>query len=119
MSKNDENPPEILIVLDEKGKAKKKITDPDEIRNMIRKGTQIHFYDQKNILRPRGGEMEKESLSLSIYEKLESAFESWTDKKYGDALSRAGAIKQIEKNAKEEFETAMKAFKQKYRRRKR
>ena len=47
-----------------------------------------HLYRSENLLRPRGGKLQKESLSLKILEQLRSSYESWSDPKYGDSLSK-------------------------------
>jgi len=59
--------------------------------------TQVHLYDFRNILMPRGT-MQKESLSLYISEKLQSAFDSWTDPKYGDSLPKDVVLQKMYKN---------------------
>jgi len=70
----------------------------------------IHFYSIKNILRPRGGVMEKESLSEVIYERMKLAFDSWTDPKYADSKKPVIVYRQIMKNLEEEVAIAIQKF---------
>lgn len=72
----------------------------------------IHFYPIENVLRPRGGggEMQKESLSLSIYERLMGAAESWTNPEYGDSVSLTEAMEIILRNLDEEVALAKQRF---------
>ena len=70
----------------------------------------IHLYSFRNVLRPRGGTMEKESLGLDIYERLQGAYEEWTNPKYGDNPEASEVLKQIRKNLMEEVETAWNKF---------
>lgn len=74
---------------------------PDAVR--------IHLYDSNDILRPRGS-MQKESLSLHIFERLKSTYEHWTDNKYGDNPDREEVMKIIDKNLLEEASTALNMF---------
>ena len=67
---------------------------------------QIHFYSFKDILRPRGGLAQKESLSLYILEKLRRLYESWTNSKYADSKSEEEVLLQLEENLKQEVNTA-------------
>lgn len=71
---------------------------------------QIHVYNVKDILRPRGGILQKESLSSSILERLESAYESWTDPIYGDNPTKEELLEIIETNLEQEFNFARKTF---------
>lgn len=70
----------------------------------------VHLYNFKNVLRPRGSSMDKESLSLDIYEELKSAFESWTDPVYGDNPARTKLIDQLRTNLDSEVKAAWTAF---------
>jgi hypothetical protein len=69
----------------------------------------VHLYDYHNVLRPRGS-MEKESLSLSLYESLVSAFEHWTDPDYGDNPKKEELVEGLKDNLREEVETAWRQF---------
>lgn len=69
----------------------------------------VHLYDYHNVLRPRGS-MEKESLSLSLYERLVSAFEHWTDPNYGDNPKKEELVEGLKDNLREEVETAWRQF---------
>lgn len=71
---------------------------------------QVHLYDPKNMLRPRGGIMQKESLSALIYEKLVRTEETWTDPKYGDCLSEYKVLKILRHNLDEEVQIAWNEF---------
>jgi hypothetical protein len=73
-------------------------------------GVPIHLYNFSNVLRPRGGKLQKESLSLTIYEKLQSYFESWTNQKYGDSRPTKVVIAQLRENLLEETTTAYDRF---------
>jgi len=70
----------------------------------------VHLYNYKNVLKPRGSSMDKESLSLRIYEDLMSAFESWSDPIYGDNPPGAELIKQLRSNFHSEVKAAWTAF---------
>lgn len=74
---------------------------------------QIHLYPVKNILKPRGS-MKKESLGLSLLERLSNIFESWTGEKYADAPNTEDLIKIMEQNLHSETEAAWQAFMEKY-----
>lgn len=69
----------------------------------------VHLYNFRNILRPRGP-LQKESLSHSIYEKLQSGFEDWTDEKYGDSKSVKEVVDQLRQNLLEETSYAFDKF---------
>ena len=62
---------------------------------------QYHLYDVKDVLRPRGS-MKKESIGLTIKDKLHDAYESWSDPKYGDAIDKIKLLKLIHANLMEE-----------------
>ena len=65
----------------------------------------VHLYNFKEVLKPRGS-MEKESLGLSIYERLTAAFEYWTDPAYGDNPEPSDLIKQLRENLASETHAA-------------
>jgi len=69
----------------------------------------VHLYRVENVLRPRGP-LRKESLSLTVLEKMVSAFQEWTDPEYGDSLEPSEAMDRIVENAREEVETAVQQF---------
>jgi len=71
---------------------------------------QIHFGSYGNVLLGRGP-LEKESLSLVIFEQMEAEFETWTDPKYGDNPKSLDLVAQIILNASSELDTAIMAFK--------
>jgi hypothetical protein len=71
---------------------------------------QIHFGSYGNVLLGRGP-LEKESLSLVLLEAMESAFEFWTDPKYGDNPEPKDLAAQVVMNAECELATAIMAFK--------
>lgn len=89
-----------------------KMLTREQIEEGLRNGTitKMHLYSHENILRPRGGVMEKESLSLHVFERLQSAFEEWTDEKYGDNPTRKELIDTLQKNLKEEMRIAWQRF---------
>lgn len=70
----------------------------------------VHLYNFDNVLRPRSGRLEKESLSAAVLEHLRSAFNSWTDPRYGDSVTPAMALDKIVENAHEELEYALRRF---------
>ena len=71
---------------------------------------EVHLYSLENILRPRGGVLQKESLSQTILEKLISYYESWTDPRYGDNPDENELLRTMERNLKQEVEIAWDAF---------
>lgn len=70
----------------------------------------IHLYRFENMLRPRGGVAQKESLSLIIAEQLQTYFESWTDPEYGDSRPRGEVLAGLEQVLKEEVSVAWAVF---------
>ena len=70
---------------------------------------QVHLYDVKNVLRPRG-HMKKESIAEYLLEKLEGAYESWTDKKYGDNPTEDELLQLLHTNMVEEVDGAYMEF---------
>lgn len=69
----------------------------------------VHLYNVSNVLRPRGT-MQKESLGQSIYERLDSVYDSWTDPTYGDNPGSEVLLELLRKNLQEETENAWKEF---------
>jgi len=70
---------------------------------------QVHMYDFSDVFRPRG-HMKKESVGQYLLEKLESAYESWTNPKYGDNPDSTELLNTLHENLKEEMEGAWKKF---------
>ena len=70
---------------------------------------QIHMYDVKNVLRPRG-HMKKESIGEYILEKLEACYEGWTDPKYGDNPTEDELLQLLHTNMVEEVDGAYAEF---------
>jgi hypothetical protein len=70
----------------------------------------LHLYHPENVLRPRGGKLQKESLSLKILENLRAAFESWTDPKYGDSLTKEELFSLLSRNLSQEVYFAWDKF---------
>lgn len=62
----------------------------------------LHLYHPENLLRPRGGKLQKESLSLKILEVLRSTYESWSDPKYGDSLTKEELFALLARNLSQE-----------------
>jgi len=71
---------------------------------------QLHLYSFRNILRPRGGLAQKESLSLYILEKLRSCYESWTNPKYADSKPEEEVLSQLKENLEQEVNIAYTLF---------
>jgi len=71
---------------------------------------QLHLYSFENILRPRGGLAQKESLSLYILEKLKSCYESWTNPKYIDSKPEEEVVAQLKENLEQEVNIAFVLF---------
>lgn len=69
----------------------------------------LHLYKVENILHPRGS-MKKESLGELILERLKSAYESWTDPKYGDAPTKEQLLSQLWVNLEAECNAAWASF---------
>ena len=83
-----------------------KIVDEDQIPEGA---VQIHLYDVQNVLRPRG-HMLKESIGVYLLERLQSAYESWTDPKYGDNPSEVELMEILHRNMMEEVNGAYAEF---------
>lgn len=65
----------------------------------------VHMYNARDMLRPRG-HMKKESIGVSIFDSLLSAFESWTDSEYGDSLDPGLCLCVLHQNMNEEINGA-------------
>ncbi len=72
-------------------------------------GSQLHLYESRNVLRPRG-HMEKESIAEYILDRLLGAHESWTDKRYSDNPDESTLLKLLQTNMKEEMDGAFREF---------
>jgi hypothetical protein len=70
---------------------------------------QIHLYNWRNVLMPRGP-MKKESLHEYILEKLLSYFESWVDPKYGDNPDVLDLANQLHANMLTQADSAWNSF---------
>jgi len=73
---------------------------------------QIHLYSYHDVLRPRGGILQKESLSAYLLERLEDAYANWTDPKYADNPTEADLVMMLQKNVTEEIIHAMTKFRE-------
>jgi hypothetical protein len=78
------------------------------------KGQRVHAYPFSDVLRPRGGVMLNDSLSLAVFEAMVAAWEHWTDVEYADDPEPAELRAQIIANAKSEVEIAIAAFVDKF-----
>ena len=79
-----------------------KIVKPDEIPEGA---VRVHLYKVENVLRPRGP-MEKESIGQYIKDKLQGAYESWTDPEYGDRIDPVLLLHLLHNNLMEEVNAA-------------
>jgi hypothetical protein len=73
------------------------------------KDVQVHLYNVKDVLRPRGS-MEKESLGEYLTEKYEYLYETWTDPKFGDSVSKEEILVRLYQNAIEEVNVSFGLF---------
>lgn len=80
-----------------------------EIDSLPEGAVQIHLYNPKNVLRPRGGVMQKESLSAYIFDRIDYLIETWTDPKYGDSMDKQEFSKLLFNNLQEEVNIAWEA----------
>ena len=88
-----------------------KIVSKEELEEAIASGraVQVHLYNVKDVLRPRG-HMKKESIAEYILDRLLAYYESWTDEKYGDNPDKATVLQFLQQNLKEECDGAWKEF---------
>ena len=70
----------------------------------------VHLYPWQDVLRPRGGELRKESLAAEVFERMARAYREWTDPEYGDLPEPAELRERIVRNAREETELAISEF---------
>lgn len=78
-------------------------------KDIPKDAVQIHLYEVRNVLRPRG-HMEKESIGVYILDRLMDGYESWTDPKYGDNPDASELLKLLQKNMWEEVDGAFREF---------
>lgn len=69
----------------------------------------LHLYRFEDVLRPRGT-MKKESLGAYILERLEGAFEQWSNGEYGDNPEVTMLFQHLHKNLMEEVQNAWREF---------
>ena len=72
-----------------------------------RPGVRFHAYPFADVLRPRGGVLRTESLSLTIAETLWNAYGLWTDPAYRDSRSPLHVVGQIGANLVQEVSAAL------------
>ncbi len=72
-----------------------------------RTGVRTHLYAFADMLRPRGGLLRTESLSLTIAERLWNAYELWTDPAYRDSRPPLYVVGQIGANLVQEVSAAL------------
>ncbi len=82
-----------------------------ELENLPKR-SQLHVYYPEDVLRPRG-HMKKESIGQYILDRLEGAYESWTDERYDDNPHELSLLVQLHKNLMEEADGAWKQFTEK------
>jgi hypothetical protein len=83
-----------IVIMDE-------LIPPDAVR--------VHMYNVENVLRPRG-HMKKESIGVTVLERLNSCYEEWTNSDYGDLPSEEELLKLLERNLQQEVVGAWKEF---------
>ena len=81
---------------------------PDHVRDGGYR--RVHFYSFQDVLKPRGEELGKESLSAVILEHLRGAFNSWTDPRYSDSVSTLEAVPAIRQAAEAALKAAVDEF---------
>jgi len=69
----------------------------------------VHFIDPKFILKPRGS-MKKESLGLYIFDRLQCAYESWSDPSYSDNPDIGSLLFHLKENLESECQVAWNEF---------
>lgn len=78
-------------------------------RDIPKGAVQVHLYALSNVLRPRG-HMKKESIGVTILERLEGAYESWTDPKMGDNPHESALLEFLKQNLQQEVDGAWEEF---------
>lgn len=69
----------------------------------------IHFGNPETALAPRGS-MAKNSLGETIFERLKSSYENWTDTKYADNPNPTALANSLHDQAKAELQAALDKF---------
>jgi hypothetical protein len=69
----------------------------------------VHMYNARDMLRPRGT-MQKESLGAYVKDRLDGAFETWTNPNYGDSIEPGLALCVLHQNMMEEINAAFGQF---------
>lgn len=70
---------------------------------------QVHMYPVRNVLHPRGS-MKKESVGGYLSDRLQGAWESWTDPQYGDNPEEKDLIEHLVCNLVAEVDAAIAEF---------
>ncbi len=79
----------------------------EEIEKLKKEGRlrQVHLGSVESVLKPRGS-MEKESLGLYIFERLQANFEHWTNPKYSDNPDLGALLFHLKSNLDSECQAA-------------
>ena len=72
-----------------------------------RPGVPAHAYPFADVLRPRGGVLRTESLSLTLAETLWNAYQLWTDPAYRDSRPPLQVVGQMGANLVQEVSAAL------------
>ncbi len=72
-----------------------------------RPSVRVHAYPFADVLRPRGGVLRTESLSLTIAETLWNAYRLWTDPAYRDSRAPLHVVGQMGANLVQEVSAAL------------
>jgi hypothetical protein len=83
---------------------------PESIEHDGERLQRVHQYPFANVLRPRGGECKKESVSAYLADRLWAAFWEWTDADYADSRSPDQVVARIESNLADEVQAALESF---------
>ena len=78
-------------------------------RKLPKDAVRIHPYRFEDILRPRGT-MKKESLGEHILERLEGAYEQWSNGEYGDNPEVTVLLQYLHQNLMGEVQNAWREF---------
>ena len=83
----------------------------EEMDELIKSGRakKVHWGSCEDVLMPRGS-MEKESIGLSVLERLESIFESYTDPSYSDNPDIGTLLFHLKSNLDSECQKAWNEF---------
>jgi len=77
-----------------------------EVKGLPDGSRRVHLYSFENMLRPRGGVAQKESLSLCILERLRSCYESWINPSYSDSRPEEEVLLKLRENLEQEVNIA-------------